>query len=117
MLLSDLYWCTYRVMNGINAPKVVECLGSDGCRYKQLAKSGNDDLRQDAVRFSTCCLYASCACARALMPMHVEIHVFLLVFCLTVELFPRQCKIPNFLKLQNLYLTIPKNPPGLKWCI
>lgn len=37
-------------MNGINAPKVVECLGSDGCRYRQLAKSGNDDLRQDAVR-------------------------------------------------------------------
>ncbi|MED6220390.1 hypothetical protein PIB30_044330 [Stylosanthes scabra] len=37
------------VMNGINAPKVVECLGSDGCRYRQLAKSGNDDLRQDAV--------------------------------------------------------------------
>lgn len=37
------------VMNGINAPKVVECLGSDGNRYRQLAKSGNDDLRQDAV--------------------------------------------------------------------
>ncbi|GLJ18554.1 hypothetical protein SUGI_0330040 [Cryptomeria japonica] len=37
------------VMNGINAPKVVECLGSDGCKYRQLAKSGNDDLRQDAV--------------------------------------------------------------------
>ncbi|EXB87890.1 Serine/threonine-protein kinase ATM [Morus notabilis] len=37
------------VMNGINAPKVVECLGSDGHTYKQLAKSGNDDLRQDAV--------------------------------------------------------------------
>ncbi|CAN8254904.1 unnamed protein product [Cochlearia groenlandica] len=37
------------VMNGINAPKVVECFGSDGRRYKQLAKSGNDDLRQDAV--------------------------------------------------------------------
>ncbi|CAN1347706.1 Serine/threonine-protein kinase ATM [Linum perenne] len=37
------------VMNGINAPKVVECLGSDGKRYRQLAKSGNDDLRQDAV--------------------------------------------------------------------
>nr|POF16890.1 serine/threonine-protein kinase atm [Quercus suber] len=37
------------VMNGINAPKVVECLGSDGRRYRQLAKSGNDDLRQDAV--------------------------------------------------------------------
>ncbi|KAG5544937.1 hypothetical protein RHGRI_017410 [Rhododendron griersonianum] len=38
-----------RVMNGVNAPKVVECLGSDGNRYRQLAKSGNDDLRQDAV--------------------------------------------------------------------
>lgn len=38
-----------RVMNGINAPKVVECLGSDGNKYRQLAKSGNDDLRQDAV--------------------------------------------------------------------
>ncbi|XP_038683516.1 serine/threonine-protein kinase ATM isoform X2 [Tripterygium wilfordii] len=37
------------VMNGINAPKVVECFGSDGCKYRQLAKSGNDDLRQDAV--------------------------------------------------------------------
>ncbi|CAL5444633.1 unnamed protein product [Camellia sinensis] len=37
------------VMNGINAPKVVECQGSDGNRYRQLAKSGNDDLRQDAV--------------------------------------------------------------------
>ncbi|URE12214.1 FATC domain [Musa troglodytarum] len=37
------------VMNGINAPKVVECLGSDGHIYRQLAKSGNDDLRQDAV--------------------------------------------------------------------
>ncbi|XP_072965614.1 serine/threonine-protein kinase ATM isoform X2 [Typha angustifolia] len=37
------------VMNGINAPKVVECFGSDGHKYRQLAKSGNDDLRQDAV--------------------------------------------------------------------
>ncbi|XP_048500072.1 serine/threonine-protein kinase ATM isoform X3 [Beta vulgaris subsp. vulgaris] len=37
------------VMNGINAPKVVECFGSDGKTYRQLAKSGNDDLRQDAV--------------------------------------------------------------------
>uniref|UniRef100_A0A0D9UVU8 Serine/threonine-protein kinase ATM n=1 Tax=Leersia perrieri TaxID=77586 RepID=A0A0D9UVU8_9ORYZ len=37
------------IMNGINAPKVVECIGSDGNRYRQLAKSGNDDLRQDAV--------------------------------------------------------------------
>ncbi|KAJ1684822.1 hypothetical protein LUZ63_016212 [Rhynchospora breviuscula] len=37
------------VMTGINAPKQVECLGSDGEKYRQLAKSGNDDLRQDAV--------------------------------------------------------------------
>lgn len=37
------------VMNGINAPKVVDCFGSDGHKYRQLAKSGNDDLRQDAV--------------------------------------------------------------------
>lgn len=40
---------TVMVMNGINAPKVVECYGSDGNKYRQLAKSGNDDLRQDAV--------------------------------------------------------------------
>ncbi|KAK8940154.1 Serine/threonine-protein kinase ATM [Platanthera guangdongensis] len=38
-----------KIMNGINSPKVVECLGSDGQIYRQLAKSGNDDLRQDAV--------------------------------------------------------------------
>lgn len=37
------------VMNGINAPKVIVCIGSDGNKYRQLAKSGNDDLRQDAV--------------------------------------------------------------------
>ncbi|CAM6085267.1 unnamed protein product [Calypogeia fissa] len=38
-----------KIMNGINAPKYMECLGSDGNKYRQLAKSGNDDLRQDAV--------------------------------------------------------------------
>ncbi|KFK24239.1 hypothetical protein AALP_AAs40004U000100, partial [Arabis alpina] len=42
------------VMNGINAPKAVECFGSDGGKYKQLAKSGNDDLRQDAENFGIC---------------------------------------------------------------
>lgn len=46
-----------RVMNGINAPKVLECKGSDGRRYRQLAKSGNDDLRQDAVRFEAVCFF------------------------------------------------------------
>ncbi|KAK9117160.1 hypothetical protein Sjap_016107 [Stephania japonica] len=47
--LADSIIFPTRVMNGINAPKVVECLGSDGQKYRQLAKSGNDDLRQDAV--------------------------------------------------------------------
>jgi len=37
------------IMNGINAPKAIECFGSDSNKYRQLAKSGNDDLRQDAV--------------------------------------------------------------------
>lgn len=46
-------------MNGINAPKVVECLGSDGCRYRQLAKSGNDDLRQDAVWILTAYVFSN----------------------------------------------------------
>ncbi|KAK4479331.1 hypothetical protein RD792_014843 [Penstemon davidsonii] len=45
------------IMNGINAPKVVECLGSDGQRYRQLAKSGNDDLRQDAVWIQIMCSF------------------------------------------------------------
>lgn len=55
-------------MNGINAPKVVECLGSDGRRYRQLAKSGNDDLRQDAVRALTHFLTSRwlCLCPLAL---------------------------------------------------
>ena len=38
-----------RLVGGVNVPKVVDCHGSDGKIYKQLAKSGNDDLRQDAV--------------------------------------------------------------------
>lgn len=32
-------------MNGINAPKVVECFDSDGHKYRQVAKSRNDDLQ------------------------------------------------------------------------
>jgi hypothetical protein len=34
--------------SGISRPKIVECLGSDGCWYKQLVKGG-DDMRQDAI--------------------------------------------------------------------
>ena len=33
---------------GINLPKVISCLGTDGRRRRQLVK-GRDDLRQDAV--------------------------------------------------------------------
>lgn len=33
---------------GINAPKKVECVGTNGKRYTQLLK-GRDDMRQDAV--------------------------------------------------------------------
>eukprot|EP00871_Galdieria_phlegrea_P003793 jgi/Galph1/4414/GphlegSOOS_G3104.1 len=37
-----------QLAGGINRPKIVVCLGSDGNEYKQLVK-GSDDLRQDAV--------------------------------------------------------------------
>lgn len=80
MLHSDVFWCIYRVMNGINAPKVVECLGSDGCRYRQLAKSGNDDLRQDAVRVSTRCLYVGWVCVR----VPANAYLFVYIICLAI---------------------------------
>ncbi|KAF2011391.1 hypothetical protein BU24DRAFT_495581 [Aaosphaeria arxii CBS 175.79] len=37
------------IANGLSAPKVISAIGSDGKSYKQLFKSGNDDLRQDAI--------------------------------------------------------------------
>ncbi|OCK80454.1 hypothetical protein K432DRAFT_425753 [Lepidopterella palustris CBS 459.81] len=37
------------IANGLSAPKIVTALASDGNPYKQLFKSGNDDLRQDAI--------------------------------------------------------------------
>jgi ataxia telangiectasia mutated family protein len=43
---------TCRLVGGINQPKLVNAFGSDGVAYKQLAKAGNDDLRQDAVSIS-----------------------------------------------------------------
>ena len=43
---------TCRLVGGINQPKLVNAFGSDGVAYKQLAKAGNDDLRQDAVGIS-----------------------------------------------------------------
>lgn len=49
---------SYFVPGGINAPKVITCLASDGVKYRQLVKGNgiflnisniSDDLRQDAV--------------------------------------------------------------------
>jgi len=37
------------IAGGVSAPKIITALGSDGKRYKQLVKGGNDDLRQDAI--------------------------------------------------------------------
>jgi len=37
------------IAGGVSAPKIITAIGSDGKRYKQLVKGGNDDLRQDAI--------------------------------------------------------------------
>ncbi|GAB1602778.1 serine-protein kinase ATM-like [Argonauta hians] len=39
---------TFKLAGGINLPKIIQCRGSDGKKYKQLVK-GRDDLRQDAI--------------------------------------------------------------------
>lgn len=36
-------------VGGVNKPKVVLCHDSSGRQHRQLVKSGNDDMRQDAV--------------------------------------------------------------------
>uniref|UniRef100_A0A672H796 non-specific serine/threonine protein kinase n=1 Tax=Salarias fasciatus TaxID=181472 RepID=A0A672H796_SALFA len=38
----------YRLVGGVNLPKIIDCIGSDGRSRRQLVK-GRDDLRQDAV--------------------------------------------------------------------
>uniref|UniRef100_A0A1A8U1C7 non-specific serine/threonine protein kinase n=1 Tax=Nothobranchius furzeri TaxID=105023 RepID=A0A1A8U1C7_NOTFU len=46
----------YHLAGGVNLPKIVDCVGSDGKSRRQLVK-GQDDLRQDAVMqqvFSMC---------------------------------------------------------------
>ncbi|KAG9085434.1 Serine/threonine-protein kinase tel1 [Ceratobasidium sp. UAMH 11750] len=44
------YGSKFSTAGGINLPKISDCLGDDGERYKQLFKGeGEDDLRQDAV--------------------------------------------------------------------
>ncbi|XP_068601356.1 serine-protein kinase ATM [Brachionichthys hirsutus] len=48
----------YRLVGGVNLPKIIDCIGSDGKSRRQLVK-GQDDLRQDAVMqqvFSMCSL-------------------------------------------------------------
>ncbi|XP_030331993.1 serine-protein kinase ATM isoform X1 [Strigops habroptila] len=38
----------FRLAGGVNLPKIIDCVGSDGKERRQLVK-GHDDLRQDAV--------------------------------------------------------------------
>lgn len=40
---------TIGIAGGISAPKILTVVASNGERYKQLVKGGNDDLRQDAI--------------------------------------------------------------------
>ncbi|KAK4192032.1 putative serine/threonine-protein kinase TEL1 [Podospora australis] len=47
MITSFDPWMT--IASGVSAPKIITANGSDGKRYKQLVKGGNDDLRQDAI--------------------------------------------------------------------
>ncbi|KAF2835398.1 hypothetical protein M501DRAFT_1060914 [Patellaria atrata CBS 101060] len=37
------------IANGLSQPKIVTAIASNGMSYKQLFKSGNDDMRQDAI--------------------------------------------------------------------
>ncbi|KAI9716271.1 MAG: hypothetical protein M1812_005496 [Candelaria pacifica] len=37
------------IASGVSAPKILVAVGSDGLKYKQLFKGGNDDLRQDSI--------------------------------------------------------------------
>ncbi|KAJ5160097.1 uncharacterized protein N7482_007101 [Penicillium canariense] len=39
----------FTLASGVSAPKIVTAVATNGVRYKQLYKGGNDDLRQDAI--------------------------------------------------------------------
>ncbi|KAL4904800.1 hypothetical protein BDW74DRAFT_178375 [Aspergillus multicolor] len=43
------YLPEFTIASGVSAPKIVTAIASNGVRYKQLFKGGNDDLRQDAI--------------------------------------------------------------------
>ncbi|XP_056139019.1 serine-protein kinase ATM [Lampris incognitus] len=45
----------YYLAGGVNLPKIIDCVGSDGKNRKQLVK-GQDDLRQDAVMQQVFCM-------------------------------------------------------------
>ncbi|PWN25736.1 hypothetical protein BDZ90DRAFT_61352 [Jaminaea rosea] len=48
MVTIERYSDLFTTAGGIHLPKITDCIGSNGERYKQLFKS-DDDLRQDAV--------------------------------------------------------------------
>ncbi|KAL8942977.1 MAG: hypothetical protein Q9216_001333 [Gyalolechia sp. 2 TL-2023] len=39
----------FTVASGISMPKIISAIATDGTKYKQLFKAGNDDLRQDSI--------------------------------------------------------------------
>ncbi|KAJ5587425.1 uncharacterized protein N7459_003190 [Penicillium hispanicum] len=43
------FYPEFTIASGVSAPKIVTSVATDGVRYKQLYKGGNDDLRQDAI--------------------------------------------------------------------
>ncbi|KAL5329330.1 hypothetical protein ACEPPN_002841 [Leptodophora sp. 'Broadleaf-Isolate-01'] len=40
---------TVRIASGVSAPKIITAITSNGAKFTQLVKGGNDDLRQDAI--------------------------------------------------------------------
>ncbi|KAH6680816.1 serine/threonine-protein kinase-like protein tel1 [Halenospora varia] len=40
---------TMAIASGVSAPKIITALATNGAKFKQLVKGGNDDLRQDAI--------------------------------------------------------------------
>ena len=43
----------FSLAGGVNMPRIIDCEGTDGRKYKQVVK-GNDDVRQDAVMQQVC---------------------------------------------------------------
>ena len=61
---------------GINLPKVISCVGTDGKRRRQLVK-GKDDLRQDAVMQQVFVLVNRLLAREpATAKRHLSIHVY-----------------------------------------